>query len=76
MRCHNLTQDEIRSLYDNTDYVCRTAVEVGADSSQFPSHWLFKHRWVLNFAILYARSHPSTLNRGRGKIRVKAHSYL
>jgi hypothetical protein len=45
-RCHTLSDEQIEALYNNTEYVCRTAVEVEADSSRFPAHWLFKHRWV------------------------------
>lgn len=44
-RSHNLSPEEIEKLYHNTQYVCKTAVDVDADSSRFPEHWLFNHRW-------------------------------
>jgi len=44
-RCHTLTTEDIERLYENTTYVCKTAVDLDADSGRFPSHWLFKHRW-------------------------------
>lgn len=51
-RCHLLEVDELKRLRENTYLVCRTAVDLNADSSQFPSDWLFKHRWV-NSRIFY-----------------------
>lgn len=33
-------------MYQNTKGVCETAVAVNADSSQFPTNWLFEYRWV------------------------------
>ncbi|KAG8814998.1 hypothetical protein FRB91_001698 [Serendipita sp. 411] len=43
--CKSLTSEQIQSLHHNIVYVCQTAVDVNADSSQFPPHWLFQHRW-------------------------------
>ncbi|KAG8784747.1 hypothetical protein FRC15_002670 [Serendipita sp. 397] len=43
--CKSLTSGQIQSLHHNIVYVCQTAVDVNADSSQFPPHWLFQHRW-------------------------------
>ncbi|TDL28852.1 AtMMH-1 [Rickenella mellea] len=44
-RCDSLSQDQISSLHEHTAGICRTAVDVNADASKFPEHWLFKHRW-------------------------------
>lgn len=41
----SLSPEKIKLLYRNIEYVCKTAVEVNADSREFPSNWLFKHRW-------------------------------
>jgi formamidopyrimidine-DNA glycosylase len=43
--CCSLTPEQIQSLHSAITDVCQTAVAVDADSHQFPSHWLFKHRW-------------------------------
>lgn len=45
-RCNALTATEIETLHDKVQYVCKTAVAVNADDSQFPENWLFQHRWV------------------------------
>ena len=39
------TEGEVKTLYDNIVYVCKTAVDLLGDSDQFPKHWLFNHRW-------------------------------
>ncbi|KZV77540.1 AtMMH-1 [Peniophora sp. CONT] len=44
-RCHTLSDEQILALHRQTREVCRIAVEVNADDSQFPDNWLFKHRW-------------------------------
>ncbi|EOD50941.1 putative formamidopyrimidine-dna protein [Neofusicoccum parvum UCRNP2] len=36
---------QIKDLHDALIYVCTTAIDALADSSQFPEHWLMKHRW-------------------------------
>lgn len=36
---------QIKQLHKSIHYVCGTAVELLADSEQFPQDWLFKHRW-------------------------------
>ena len=45
-RCHTIAPEEVEKLYNNTLYVCQTAVDLEADSEKFPPHWLFEHRWV------------------------------
>lgn len=42
----SLNPEQVASLHHNIVYVCQTAVDVNADHRQFPSHWLFPHRWV------------------------------
>jgi formamidopyrimidine-DNA glycosylase len=40
-----LSAAQIEQLHKSIQYVCNLAVETKADSSQFPEHWLFNHRW-------------------------------
>ena len=42
---NTLSDDEIQKLHKSIHYVCGTAVDLLADSDQFPESWLFKHRW-------------------------------
>lgn len=42
---HTLSDADIRKLHKSIHYVCGTAVDLLADSEQFPKTWLFKHRW-------------------------------
>ncbi|CAG8751190.1 25209_t:CDS:2, partial [Racocetra persica] len=42
---NTLSDEQITALYENLIYVCQTAVEANADSSLFPSSWLFHYRW-------------------------------
>ncbi|TBU58805.1 hypothetical protein BD310DRAFT_818463, partial [Dichomitus squalens] len=44
-RCNVLNGDQLQALYTQTAEVCRFAVSVNADDSQFPDDWLFRHRW-------------------------------
>ena len=39
--------------------MCSTALDVLADSENFPEHWLFKHRWGKG-----KKNHPTTLPNG------------
>ncbi|KAG6006200.1 hypothetical protein E4U21_007239 [Claviceps maximensis] len=39
------TDLEIQRLFESVRYVCQTAVDKLGDSDEFPSHWLFDHRW-------------------------------
>ncbi|KIX05018.1 formamidopyrimidine-DNA glycosylase [Rhinocladiella mackenziei CBS 650.93] len=43
---NTLTDEQITRLHQSVHYICRTAVELLADSEQFPDDWLFKHRWA------------------------------
>jgi formamidopyrimidine-DNA glycosylase len=43
--CDEFDDGQIRKLYDSIRYVCQTAVDKLGDSDEFPSDWLFKHRW-------------------------------
>ena len=36
---------QLKQLHTSIIYVCKTAVDLLADSSKFPDEWLFKHRW-------------------------------
>ena len=42
---NSLDRDECKRLHDALFYVCKTATEVDAESSQFPPDWLFHQRW-------------------------------
>lgn len=42
---NTLTDKQITQLHKSIHYICGTAVELLADSEQFPDDWLFKHRW-------------------------------
>ncbi|CAG8533572.1 6873_t:CDS:2, partial [Racocetra fulgida] len=42
---NTLSDEQITALYENLIYVCQTAAEANADSSLFPSSWLFHYRW-------------------------------
>ena len=42
---NTLSDDQIKQLHKSIHYVCGTAVDLLADSDQFPEEWLFKHRW-------------------------------
>jgi len=44
-RTNTLTEEQIAEMHAQTIYVCSTAVGVNADSSKFPTSWLFRHRW-------------------------------
>jgi formamidopyrimidine-DNA glycosylase len=50
-RCNTLTETQLIDLHNQTQEVCRIAVEANADDSKFPENWLFKHRWVCNAYI-------------------------
>lgn len=43
---HTLDEGQVKRLWEKVGEVCRVAVAVDADSTRFPSHWLFRHRWV------------------------------
>ncbi|KAG8748653.1 hypothetical protein FRC10_000044 [Ceratobasidium sp. 414] len=45
-RASNLSEEQIKAVYKWAKVVCKTAVEVDADSSRFPADWLFKYRWA------------------------------
>ncbi|KIO20449.1 hypothetical protein M407DRAFT_220647 [Tulasnella calospora MUT 4182] len=44
-RANTLSDDEIATLHEKIVYVCKTAVDLKADSEKFPDSWLFRHRW-------------------------------
>ncbi|KAG8754193.1 hypothetical protein FRC12_011276 [Ceratobasidium sp. 428] len=44
-RASNLSEEQLKAMYNWTKRVCETAVAVNADSTQFPADWLFKYRW-------------------------------
>ncbi|PSS03436.1 Formamidopyrimidine-DNA glycosylase N-terminal domain-domain-containing protein [Coniella lustricola] len=43
--CNEFSDAEMTRLYNSIRYVCQTAVDLLADSDQFPDTWLFDHRW-------------------------------
>lgn len=42
---NTLSDAQIKQLHKSIHYICSTAVDLLADSEQFPESWLFKHRW-------------------------------
>lgn len=70
-RANALSDDEIATLHEKIVYVCKTAVDVRADSSKFPEGWLFPHRWVrvVFFRLTIGSFYPCLylLTRGRGR---------
>lgn len=42
---NTLSDEQIKQLHKSIHYICRTAVDLLADSEKFPEEWLFKHRW-------------------------------
>lgn len=42
---NTLSDTQIEQLHKSIHYICGTAVDLLADSEQFPESWLFKHRW-------------------------------
>ena len=44
-RLNTLTDQQMKLLYKNIDYVIRTAVDAGG-SEKFPPQWLFHYRWT------------------------------
>lgn len=42
---NTFSDEQIKTLHDSLINVCTIACETLADSDQFPSHWIMKHRW-------------------------------
>ncbi|KAL8873195.1 MAG: hypothetical protein Q9174_001297 [Haloplaca sp. 1 TL-2023] len=42
---NTLTASQMKQLHKSMMYVCKTSVELRAESDKFPETWLFKHRW-------------------------------
>src|SRR5205823_14389049 len=42
---NTLSQEQINMLHEKLVYVCKTAVDVNAESRLFPDSWLFHYRW-------------------------------
>ncbi|KAI1848976.1 hypothetical protein JX266_005404 [Neoarthrinium moseri] len=55
----DFSDQDVAKLYKAARYVCDTAVGVLGDSDQFPSDWLFNHRWGKG-----KKDHPTTLPTG------------
>ncbi|KAJ8594894.1 hypothetical protein M405DRAFT_728994 [Rhizopogon salebrosus TDB-379] len=45
-RCNTLYETQVEALHREVADICRIAVEANADINKYPSHWLFRHRWV------------------------------
>ncbi|KAJ7785781.1 Formamidopyrimidine-DNA glycosylase N-terminal domain-containing protein [Mycena metata] len=45
VRSNTLTDEQLVAVHHQISNVCKIAVSVDADSTQFPDHWLFNHRW-------------------------------
>jgi len=44
-KCNTLSEGQVKQVYEKMKYVCETAVSLNAESTKFPKHWLFNHRW-------------------------------
>ncbi|KAI8921238.1 DNA glycosylase/AP lyase [Powellomyces hirtus] len=44
-RTNTLTPAEIKALYEQTQFIMKTAVKFNADGNQFPVDWLYHFRW-------------------------------
>lgn len=64
----SLNPEQVASLHHNIVYVCQTAVDVNADHRQFPSHWLFPHRWV-RLSILSRVVAKEVAGEGEGVVK-------
>jgi formamidopyrimidine-DNA glycosylase len=42
---NTLSDEQIKQLHQSLHYICTTAVDLLADSDNYPEDWLFKHRW-------------------------------
>jgi formamidopyrimidine-DNA glycosylase len=42
---NTIKDEQIKALHSAINYVCATSVDLLADSSQFPTDWLFHYRW-------------------------------
>lgn len=42
---NTLSDAQLKQLHKSIHHICGTAVDLLADSEQFPENWLFKHRW-------------------------------
>ncbi|KAH7367583.1 formamidopyrimidine-DNA glycosylase domain-containing protein [Plectosphaerella cucumerina] len=43
--CDDFSEVEIKGIFNSIRFVCQTAVDKLGDSDEFPSDWLFNHRW-------------------------------
>ncbi|KAF8446287.1 DNA glycosylase/AP lyase [Boletus edulis BED1] len=44
-RCNTLDACQILALHHQIADICRITVDVNADDTKYPPHWLFHHRW-------------------------------
>lgn len=65
-RCNTFLQNQVEALHREVADVCRIAVEADADDEKYPSHWLFKHRWVI-FTSIRRSADLQNLRQGKGK---------
>jgi formamidopyrimidine-DNA glycosylase len=42
---NTLSDEQIKQLHQSIHYICATAVDLLAESDNYPEDWLFKHRW-------------------------------
>jgi formamidopyrimidine-DNA glycosylase len=42
---NSIKDEQIKALHSAINYVCATSVDLLANSSQFPTDWLFHYRW-------------------------------
>lgn len=73
-KTNTLSEQQLTSLHHNIVYVCQTAVDVNADASKFPEHWLFRHRWVSlsqssRLGLTYETSLRAKVEMARAKVK-------
>jgi formamidopyrimidine-DNA glycosylase len=52
VKANELSEGEVKRLWECTRDICKVAVELNADASRFPENWLFRHRWVCRRLLL------------------------
>lgn len=67
-RSNLLTTSQLAEVHKQIKIVINKAVEVNADHSKFPSHWLFKYRWGKG-----RRNEPATFTLPDGTLATVIH---
>ena len=45
IKCQQLSQQQLQSLYESTVSICNYSLSVNGEGKQYPSNWLFHYRW-------------------------------